>query len=146
MIPHPVPVDMLCRHNPPESYGDCMRACLATLLALPAAKVPHIGEAEHWIRAARDFLHPLGLTIVVYDFPAVGDGPLPVILPPGIFLMLFGQNPNGVSHAIVGHVTEGAPGSFAVEQWHDPNPSREGIDPASLDGLALLVPLPAAGV
>lgn len=38
MIPH----KCLVKHDPPNSYGDCFRACIASLLAYPdAEQIPH---------------------------------------------------------------------------------------------------------
>lgn len=30
-----------CEHNPPHSYGDCHRSCVATILGLDPSEVPH---------------------------------------------------------------------------------------------------------
>jgi len=31
----------LVKNDPPYSYGDCLRACIASLLEMPTANVPH---------------------------------------------------------------------------------------------------------
>lgn len=38
------PQKQLVKHNPPESYGDCMRACYAILLDKKVEEVPHFLE------------------------------------------------------------------------------------------------------
>lgn len=134
----PVPADKLIPHEPPERVGDCFRACLATLLGKPAAEVPHVMVAEDWHRAALDYLAPLGLGLASVDFPPLAPGaPFPVLLPPGAYVILYGKLPTGVPHAVVGKVTP----DRGVSIWHDPNPSRAGLEPGSIDGVAMLVPL-----
>ena len=32
------------KHDPPNTYGDCLRACIATLLDLDTARVPHFAH------------------------------------------------------------------------------------------------------
>lgn len=60
------------RHNPPESYGDCIRACVASLLSLSHEDVPHFfhdgcsGEAA--IRRIREWAGPRGLAPVFLTF------------------------------------------------------------------------------
>lgn len=38
------PVMCTVRHDPPEGYGDCLRACIASLLNAPSHEVPNFAE------------------------------------------------------------------------------------------------------
>lgn len=53
-------------HNPPESHGDCFRACVASILELPIQEVPHFfhdgDDAEGEERLAA-FLESHGLVL-----------------------------------------------------------------------------------
>lgn len=40
------PVDMTIVHNPPESIGDWLRCVVASIMEMPAAKVPHFGQHD----------------------------------------------------------------------------------------------------
>lgn len=51
------------KHNPPETYGDCWRACIATMLDIERPEdVPHFAEDgcsfEESIKRIRAFLAP----------------------------------------------------------------------------------------
>ncbi len=122
------PVDQLIVPTHPNlpPYGDCFRACIASLLELPALEVPHFfdyadGDADRGFRAANDWLEPRGLGYV--DMPvSAGD------LPSFAGLMLRGYHvlsgESGLSvHAVVAH--RGHP-------VHDPHPARPGVRPMVL--------------
>lgn len=32
------------KHAPPDSYGDCLRACIATVMDVPSEQVPHFAD------------------------------------------------------------------------------------------------------
>lgn len=59
------------QHNPPETYGDCVRACVASILELEPEFVPHFfhdGAADGFDRL-REWLKGCGFGLVwfVYD-------------------------------------------------------------------------------
>ena len=39
------PTHCITKHNPPHSYGDCLRACVATILDFDALDVPNFADA-----------------------------------------------------------------------------------------------------
>lgn len=52
-------------HNPEAGInGDCFRACIASLLDLPIAEVPHFCNSETWFTDTQRFLSEKG-----YDYP-----------------------------------------------------------------------------
>lgn len=69
-----IPVNCIVKHDPPHSYGDCVRACVASILEADAEDVPHFyadGNGEYAFDRLRDYLRSHGL-IPAY-FPIPGD-------------------------------------------------------------------------
>lgn len=121
-----IPRDMLCKHDPPRSQGDCWRACIASILELPTAHVPHfldnceVGDQEQARAAYRRFsdwlarrglfyieVHPNGdLLDQLEDYP--------------LYTIATGPSPNfeGIDHSVV---------SWGITIAHDPAPSRAGL-------------------
>ncbi len=53
------------KHNPPEAYGDCFRACLSSLLETEAPHVLHDGcDANEQRQRLDDWLRPRGLAFM----------------------------------------------------------------------------------
>ena len=72
------PVMCRNRHEPPKSYGDCLRACIASIMDLHPEHVPHFADGgrdgAEVRRLAREWLsHPWRLTITAF---ALDDQPL----------------------------------------------------------------------
>ena len=40
------PTFCMTRHDPPHSYGDCLRACIASLFDMDAADVPNFADGD----------------------------------------------------------------------------------------------------
>ena len=87
------------KHNPPESYGDCIRACIATMI--DRDDVPHVFDGrppENAWAALRAYLKSIKLTLFVtdilepFEYMAINN--------PDIPYMLLCQS-GGVNHAIV---------------------------------------------
>lgn len=96
-------------HNPPETYGDCIRACIASILNLETLEVPHFYhdncEADEGTNRIREFLGARGLGLVHCPFP--GDNvTLPQLLEfwkdanPDIPAMLIAGTGKG-DHAVI---------------------------------------------
>lgn len=93
------------RHNPPESYGDCLRMCVASILDRDWQDVPHFFETGFdGIEKMRDWANTQGLVAVVLAV----DGSIPLTdflaqweeinwRAPSI---LIGSNRNGEDHAV----------------------------------------------
>lgn len=65
-----IPAFVSNRHDPEAGqYGDCVRACIASILELSTSDVPHfVGDgcnAETMFQRIRKFLNPLGFTVYV---------------------------------------------------------------------------------
>jgi hypothetical protein len=110
-----IPVDQEFLHKPEEgSIGDCMRACLASVLELPISAVPHFAKLyptapEFW-NELMDWVELQG-----YDFSHVV--PLSCI-DPERFYIVGGPSPRSGRHAVV---------SKGMDIVHDPHPSRAGL-------------------
>ena len=110
----------------PTDNGDCLRACLASLLELPLKAVPHFMEtaekARTWPIALAKWLHGRGLDLDVLHPP----GDVPAVLKymaahhPSEHYMLLGRSGPDFGHVVIGK------GGKIV---HDP--SRRGAPGAS---------------
>lgn len=122
------PVGMLVHHSPSEGiYGDCQRACIASLLEVPASVVPHCYDygdevdptGETGARKLNQWLAKFGLCLlevfVPYPYP---EGMIDRMVL-GHHVMV-GLSPRGCQHAVVG---------FRGGQVHDPHPSGLGVEP-----------------
>jgi hypothetical protein len=131
MRPRFKPVDQI-------TDDDCYRACVASLLGLPASEVPHftevamrlapnVGHTAAWIGANR-WLEQHSLALV---YVRVERGAL--MIPKGAYCIAHGDSPRGVGHSVI---WDNAGDGLA----HDPHPSRAGIV-GEPDGMELLVEL-----
>lgn len=113
-----IPVDQAITDRSDENgrLGDCVRACLASLLEVPLKYVPHVIEHPEWWTCAR--LAVRDLTDGEKDLIGVDDRnqvivPMPVIAS--------GPSPRGDwLHAVI---VDSATGKLL----HDPHPSRAGL-------------------
>jgi hypothetical protein len=114
------PVDQTIFYDPAEPpRGNCLAACVASLLELPIEEVPNFCAAEQWLEGYISFLREHGCDLVSNRyFP---DGPFPEDLGSGIggLFIAAGQSPLGVNHAVI---IDGR-GNLI----HDPHPSRAGV-------------------
>ena len=86
-------------HNPPHSYGDCLRACVATVMDFEPQFVPHFADrgatADEALSAAREWLRVRHLTVARFLFP--GDELLSDVMEwmgtmnPTVTSLLFGR-------------------------------------------------------
>lgn len=89
------------KHDPPESYGDCLRACIASVLDLPPTEVPHFadhdGDLYESIRRIRDW-YKGGVFIAQYSNQMDQFALLSLLgeLNPGVHMLLVGE-----SHVVV---------------------------------------------
>lgn len=114
-----IPVDQEFVHDPENGqHGDCMRACIASILDLPREEVPHFaqldaqGEGNFWLMLA-EFCRSRGYSFVTVRGQVVWAED-------DIYHVISGPSPRikGGFHAIVGR--NGRP-------FHDPHPSRAGL-------------------
>jgi hypothetical protein len=105
--------------------GNCLPACIASLLELSIDDVPHFG-ADNWLDTLTRWLAPRGFYPICATLPTDWR-------PAGLYI-LAGKSPRGdFLHAVV------ARGDEIV---HDPHPSRAGV--LSRHDATLLVPLDPA--
>lgn len=117
------PVKQEFRHNPPETYGDCHRACLASLLDLPIEAVPHVCDtlAKEWKERERKFLASLGLIPIAVPLYGELKNVLKVsgILNPDVeYFILGGTSKNECGHSVIAN-------KFGIA--HDPSLDNAGI-------------------
>ena len=88
------PVYMEHAHDPPRSWGDCLRASVASLLGVGRDQVPHFldkGVVEWW---------PAFATWMAERGLYVNEQPADLVTPPGYYLA-FGRT-GGEGHCVVG--------------------------------------------
>lgn len=120
------PVKQQFLHNPPETYGDCHRAALASLLDLPINDVPHFmhglsqGEGEVFKAREVEFLDSRGLLMITVPVECALEQVFEVA---GVWgcgsLFLLG----GSAGRDCGHTVVAGPDGIV----HDPHPRSIGI-------------------
>lgn len=83
-------IPQICKtkHNPPDTYGDCLQACVASMLNMDMSEVPHFhrdGDDQRGNKEFKDWLQVIGLRPFYMAFPS--DVPLK-----NIFTMMEGVN------------------------------------------------------
>jgi len=126
--------------GPVEEIGNCYPACVATLLDLDLADVPHVHQMHPEPTAALEeslrFLRKHGYTELCFEW-----APWLNQYAPGSLAIFGGQSPRGDwSHAVVGEIT-----ATGWRMVHDPHPSRDGLvgEPTDVQLLVKLIPAPA---
>ncbi len=94
-----------------DDCGNCLQACLATVLGLPLEDVPHFVHlyGDEWLQEMQKWLRPRGLGVMRAEEGTKPEG----------FQLMNGQSPRGD----FGHVIVSQDG----QHYHDPHPSREGV-------------------
>lgn len=116
-----IPMMMTVKHNPPHTFGDCLRACIGSILGINPIWLPHPGRrgAEHWNEEmkvldrwlATHGYWTLGLRLKEADFPLYQEAALG-------YYILGGTSPRGYGHYVVAH---------GREIVHDPHPDGGGV-------------------
>ena len=94
-------------HNPPHSYGDCFRACIASLLETDAPHVLHDNcSAERQRQRIDVWLAPRGLAFIEFPIAAKGVGTALHVADvltkySGVHYMLSGQSRHDRGHYVV---------------------------------------------
>ena len=115
------PVDQEFLHDPENGiHGDCMRACVASILNLPISEVPHFGEGDalhnaeiYWNNLA-NYLATKGLFHLELNSFDLEISKCPT----DIYHLIYGKTIRGTEHATVGR---------NGELIHVPHPSKAGL-------------------
>lgn len=118
-------VDQTIFVNDPKRKGNCVSACVATLLGVPIDRVPHfveyglalgdepedkVSNGNAWWAMMLGYFYGAGYELV--EVAGIGDAEQDE------YLLVAGMSPRGVLHQVIyrdGHL------------WHDPHPSRDGV-------------------
>jgi len=124
-----VKVDQTIFADDPKRPGNCVAACIATMLQLPLSRVPHFVEfgitwgdsddltggpgsgGNAWWGMLHGFV--LGRGYWIQERPADE-----LCSYPGELVLVAGRSPRGLMHQVI--YRDGV-------LWHDPHPSRDGI-------------------
>ena len=122
------PIDQRSLWTAEGTPGDCMTACIATLLDLPYDVVPFFSKIQqetgvNWFQTLTEFLEDQGYEFKGSYYNGPWDELAAISEGVGGFYVAEGPSPRGPQvkggHCIVVH----GDGSIA----HDPHPSREGL-------------------
>lgn len=106
-----IPVNCRVKHDPDAgTYGDCIRACIASVLELDAEAVPHFAhdnpdENELWSRI-RAWLRLSQLSPFIIQYPPMPLAELLIVMGqinPDAHYLLFGGTASGNDHVVVCH-------------------------------------------
>jgi hypothetical protein len=138
----PTRVDQTILATDPKRKGNCVAACVASLLGIPLTRVPHfiefgiafgdateveeVSHGNNWWAMVLGYLAGHGLWVVKLEEVTEADR--------DEFVLVAGMSPRGVMHQVIYR---------SGQLWHDPHPSRAGV----LDVREVLVvrPLPDVG-
>ena len=100
---------LLCENG---DVGDCLRACVASILDLDPEAVPHFVTKHHWFQALRSFGKQRQLEIF-----SILD---PQLVPANQYTIATGSSPRNPErdHSVVW---------YQGKVFHDPHPSRAGL-------------------
>jgi len=123
------PVDQTILNDPDNGvYGDCQRACIASLLEMDPYDIPHFNEKNddiHFNETLNGFLGSLGYfhlisnTFSFYTHQKFGAV--------DCYHLIYGKTERGTQHAVVG---------LNGKMVHDPHPSRAGLLDSDKDNWA----------
>jgi hypothetical protein len=124
--------------------GDCLTACLASLLEIEAGDVPKFRRdhgPEGMMPAPRRWLKEnFGLSLIYIDLKRLRLEKLGMAPGQLCIAVVEGVGPGGPPHAVVGQIT-----GNRFEQLHDPHPGGRGIlgDPIAV---YFLMPIDPGGI
>lgn len=112
-----------------DGYGNCLSACVASILELPIADVPNFRESPEPESALRTWLAQRGWSVFQYTVATADDlASTHFNTGPGVYVILGGAGPRTNAqgrpkqHAVVGRAA-----GYGVKIVHDPHPSRLGL-------------------
>jgi hypothetical protein len=101
-----------------NTRGNCLQACLATVLDLPLEAVPHFAtEGSEWFNTLNRWLNKNHNMGAIYCSP-LNPGTLEVMATSDGRYLVGGKAENGNPHVVVYH---------QGKLWHDPMPGGEGL-------------------
>lgn len=132
-------VDQTILASDPVRKGNCVSACVATVLGVPLDQVPHfveyglalgdepedrVSNGNAWWAMMLGYFYGAGYELVELDSAEAAERTE--------YLLVAGMSPRGVLHQVV--YRDGT-------LWHDPHPSRDGV----LDVQEVLAVRPLSG-
>jgi hypothetical protein len=123
-----VPVDQSILPEEGPRKGNCLTACIASLLDLPIEQVPNFVESSRWYDALNQWLAPRGLFYL--EVRGAEPAAAQSLCAYAGWHTITGLAPSGIRHTVVG---------YAGEVRHDPHPSRAGL--ISSDTCGFVIPL-----
>lgn len=114
------PYNQLVLHDPENNqYGDCQRACIASLLDIAPVQIPHFhesGDPLKFRKSLNGYLATMGLIHITTEPFNFRQGQFRGMA--NCYHMIYGQTVRGTRHAVV---------ALNGEIIHDPHPSKAGL-------------------
>lgn len=113
-----------------EGKGDCLRACVASIVEWPVEAVPNFAEDDSYVFGAIKWLKERGYSSLRIDFS--GDGYdhsqyISSTFDPNIYCILGGVSPRTTPEKKRQHAVVGRAFGWGFKIEHDPHPSRAGL-------------------
>lgn len=116
--------------NTTPGEGNCLSACLATLMGLRITDVPNFRkESEnpvHMMQLVQEWLNDFDMYLLTIrvSLDEIVHYPVPQLEDDYALCIAGGKSPNfeGVSHSVVGYMKD-----VAFHLYHDPNPASNGF-------------------
>ena len=117
--------------------GNCLAACIASILELPIEAVPVTGHAGKWDKELTAFLEPRGYAWIWIDYrklPAPGEGEdWPFYWTNNLYWIASGPSGRGLPHSVV---------CKAHEMVWNPSPGDHDVEIESIDDAIILLRQP----
>ena len=102
-----------------KGEGNCMNACVATLLNVPLEQVDVVWNETNWLQQLNDVIHPLGYCFTEWEFdtsnhiwPWMGE----------CLVIATGDGPRGLMHAVIMRHFIDKDDRHCLENVFDPHP------------------------
>lgn len=110
-----------------EGRGDCLRACVASILEVRIDDVPNFAEDGSFLNGMAVWLEKRGLRSLRIDWSGDGYDHSQYVSFPGGRCILCGKSPRSTPEKRKGHAVVGRANGWGFLIEHDPHPSRAGL-------------------
>lgn len=117
-----------------DGKGDCLRACVASILELPIEAVPNFAADDSYTSGAIKFVEARGGIVLRVDFTGDGYDYHQYFSCPNQPAIICGKSPRSTPEKRKSHAVVGRANGWGFRIDHDPHPSRAGLagEPESL--------------
>ena len=110
-----------------DGRGDCLRACVASILEADILDVPNFSQDGQFILGAIAWLNSRGLHVLRIDWTGEGYCHEQYLSYPEGYCIMSGKSPRSTVEKRKGHAVVGRASGWGFKIEHDPHPSRAGL-------------------